>query len=42
MMGQRQVIPEWEDDPVKIQGVNWWKGYQGRRELTPTEGHLTA
>ena len=35
MLGQRQVMPRWADDPVQIHDRRWWRGCQGRRGLPP-------
>ena len=41
MLEQRQVAPGWADDPVQGQEVYRWGRCQGRRGMTPLEGHQT-
>ena len=42
MLERRQVTPGWADDPMQRQDGRRWRGFQGRRRLTPREGHLMA
>ena len=39
MLGQRQVMPRWENDPVRIHDILKWRGCWGKREEPPLEGH---
>ena len=38
MLGQREVMPRWADDP----NGRWWRGFRGRRDLNPPERHQAA
>ena len=42
ILGRRQVIHGWVDDPVRIQDRCRWRGYWGKRGLPPLEEHRTT
>ena len=39
MLGQRQGMPRWADDPVRRHNGHRWRGCQGRKRLPPPEGN---
>ena len=35
MLGQRQMMPRWDDYPVRRQDIYWWRGCQDRTRIPP-------